>query len=121
MVHARGSRGCTWTSPRLPISILCGSWRLCTEHQRDCCFQYDRSHWDLRATLHPCNICASDISTITIPEFVLGPCLVSVAEVARTQIQGSRFRWDVEVGQRKHVARTAAACHGRDRREDEAR
>src|SRR5882762_5831298 len=97
MAHAEGGRGCPWISPRLAIPILSRARRLTTAYRQKSCSNYHRSHRCQRPAIHLHNICAHHISAIAVPEFVFWYSLVFDAEVAWSEIQGSRTRWRNEI------------------------
>src|SRR6266849_8269323 len=93
MVHADGRRGCPWTSPHLPVPILCRAWRLATTYQHKSCSKYHCSHRRQWPAIHLHDICAHHISAIALPELIFWHFLVFDPEVVWPEIQGSRIRW----------------------------
>src|SRR6267154_3162794 len=112
MVHAASRRGCPWTSPRLPIPILCRAWRLTTEYQHRSGSKYHCSHRHQQPAVHPHDICAYHISAIALPEFIFWHFLVFFPEIAWPKIQGSQIRWRNEICECEHDTGTDAACDG---------
>jgi len=113
MIHARRCGGCSRSPPCVPLSLLCWSWRLHNEHQYYGWHQYCCSHLRLRLVLYLHDICTRHRSPVTIPEFVLLPCLVSYPEIGGPTIQGSKFSWSLKICKLKHGSRADATCYGR--------
>jgi len=114
MVHACRGRVRTWSPSCLPLPVLHRAWRLRNEHQHNGRAQYHDPHWDQRVNIHPHNFCACDISAVTIPELILGSCLVYHPEIETVWPEIQRSGWRIEVCQHKYDTRTDVTCDGRD-------
>src|SRR5258707_6157735 len=111
---ADGGRDCTWLPPRLPIPVLRGARQLTIRYQHNDRDKYHHPHRHLRPAVCLDKFSAHHISTIVLSDIIFRYYLVSVPEVAFSEIQGSRTRWRIETCGRKHGAGTDATCDGRD-------
>ena len=81
------SRGGPWSPSCLPLSILCGACRLYPGHKRDNWAEHDRSNRHMRLAVHLHHACASNLSTVTIPDVVLRRYLV-----CDSKLRGRKFQ-----------------------------
>ena len=72
-VHAYCGRGGTRSPPCLPLPIFYWPQRLHAEHQYDNWSCHHHSNWNLWITIHLHHSCAGHLSSVTIPDVILGP------------------------------------------------